>query len=68
MLAHLRNHDPKQAEVELFRARWYYARLYEGAAGEPEEATELAAPWGAALARLEMILTNEELVRIREAE
>lgn len=53
-----RTKDPVHS---LESARWYYARLYEFAAKE----AFVSDPWSVALARLEHLLSQEELQKIR---
>lgn len=56
----------KAREHSLESARWYYARLVEGVATRPGEAT--SAEWQSALDRLELILTQAERARARGGE
>ena len=51
----------KSPEHSLESARWYYARLYEGASGPIESRGD----WESALSRLELLLTKDEVVRLR---
>ena len=57
----------KAPEHSLESARWYYARLYEGAAGDVPNWTnpEAIKIWEGAIGRLEMVLTNEEIILLR---
>lgn len=56
----------KAREHSLESARWYYARLVEGVATRPGEAT--SAEWQRALDRLELILTQAERAQARGGE
>lgn len=54
----------KAREHSLESARWYYARLYAGSDGKIASPS-IAGDWIAALSRLELILTKEELATLR---
>lgn len=54
----------KNPEHSLESARWYYARLVEGIAGEFLSCSSRD-EWLNALDRMELILTKEERVRVR---
>ena len=55
----------KNPEHSLESARWYYARLYENAAEETMESS--STPWSSAIARLELILSTDEIALVRGA-
>ena len=54
----------KMPEHSLESARWYYARLYEGAARE-NTSRDPESPWSEALGKLENELTRDELRTLR---
>lgn len=71
VLRYLRRDKAREHSIES--ARWYYARLVEGAAAEstPRDAgfvSDAMVPWSNAFARLEMILTKEERALARGGE
>ena len=62
VLRYLRRDKAKAHSLES--ARWYYARLYAGADGKIASPS-LAGDWIAALSRLELLLTRDELTCLR---
>lgn len=54
----------KAPEHSLESARWYYERLYAGAAGRIESPSTKE-EWNAALMRIEFLLTQHQVARLR---